>query len=228
MNYRKNITSKILIASMILVLFSTACSSNLSISKRYHSNGFNFAWGGGNNKKIDVKTPSQKREVQQENNSLALAIATPKADKLIITRTFPLTTEKINHEAMSHKTIICNTANSIVSIGKKQISGALVASNLKTTLSSSTRFNHSKPIVKNQVQIQKKASGGGGKSQLIALLLCIFLGVIGIHRFYLGYTLEGVLQLLTGGGCGVWALIDLIRIITGDLQPKDGPYSEEL
>jgi len=58
--------------------------------------------------------------------------------------------------------------------------------------------------------------------------LCVLVGVIGIHRFYLGYTMEGVLQLLTGGGCGIWTLIDLIRIITGDLKPKDGDYTETL
>lgn len=68
----------------------------------------------------------------------------------------------------------------------------------------------------------------GGKSQLVALLLVIFLGGLGIHRFYLGYTWQGVVQLLTAGGCGVWALIDLIRIITGDLGPKNGKYSDTL
>jgi len=58
------------------------------------------------------------------------------------------------------------------------------------------------------------------------LLLCIFLGALGIHRFYLGYTWQGIVQLLTGGGLGIWALIDLIRIITRDLQPKNGRYTD--
>ncbi|MBK7695313.1 MAG: TM2 domain-containing protein [Saprospiraceae bacterium] len=62
----------------------------------------------------------------------------------------------------------------------------------------------------------------------MALLLCFFLGGLGIHRFYLGYTTIGIIQLLTAGGCGIWALIDLIRIITGDLKPKDGDYTEKL
>ncbi len=60
------------------------------------------------------------------------------------------------------------------------------------------------------------------KSQLVALLLVLFLGVMGIHRFYLGYTGIGVIQLLTLGGCGIWALVDLIMILTGDLKPADG------
>jgi len=67
-----------------------------------------------------------------------------------------------------------------------------------------------------------------GKSQLVALILVIFVGGIGIHRFYLGYTGIGIIQLLTLGGCGIWALIDLIRIATGDLKPKGGEYSEKL
>ena len=67
-----------------------------------------------------------------------------------------------------------------------------------------------------------------GKSQMTALLLCFFVGILGIHRFYLGDTTGGIIQLLTGGLCGVWTLIDLIRILTGDLKPKDGDYTSKL
>ncbi|MEO0403429.1 MAG: TM2 domain-containing protein [Bacteroidota bacterium] len=65
-----------------------------------------------------------------------------------------------------------------------------------------------------------------GKSQVVALVLCFFVGVIGVHRFYLGYIGIGIIQILTLGGCGIWALIDLILIATGSLQPIDGPYDE--
>ncbi|WP_245999740.1 TM2 domain-containing protein [Paraflavitalea soli] len=68
----------------------------------------------------------------------------------------------------------------------------------------------------------------GDKSQVIALILCIVVGGLGIHRFYLGYTWQGIVQLLTLGVCGIWTLIDLIRIITGDLQPKNGTYTTTL
>lgn len=71
----------------------------------------------------------------------------------------------------------------------------------------------------------KKQGYGGDKSQVAAALLCFFLGTLGIHRFYLGYTWQGIVQLLTLGGLGIWALIDFIRILTGDLQPKDGSYN---
>ncbi len=65
-----------------------------------------------------------------------------------------------------------------------------------------------------------------GKSQIIAAILGFFVGVMGIHRFYLGYTWQGVVQLLTGGGCGIWALIDFVRILMNDLGPKDGKYAK--
>lgn len=68
----------------------------------------------------------------------------------------------------------------------------------------------------------------GEKSQVVALVLVLLVGTLGIHRFYLGYTWQGVVQLLTAGGCGVWTLIDLIRIVTGNLKPKDGDYAKKL
>ena len=82
-------------------------------------------------------------------------------------------------------------------------------------------------VVENQEdELSSPAIAGDGKSQIIAAILAFAIGGLGIHRFYLGYTWQGVVQLLTLGGCGIWALIDLIRICTGDLQPKNGSYSK--
>ncbi|MEM9917768.1 MAG: TM2 domain-containing protein [Bacteroidota bacterium] len=79
-------------------------------------------------------------------------------------------------------------------------------------------------IAQKKIKKSLKAANAEGKpkSQLVALLLVILVGGLGIHRFYLGYTTIGIIQLLTLGGCGIWALIDLINIITGNLLPADG------
>ena len=64
---------------------------------------------------------------------------------------------------------------------------------------------------------------------LTLLLLSIFLGQLGVDRFYVGKIGTGVLKLLTLGGCGIWWLIDLIMIICekftdekGNVITKDG------
>lgn len=60
------------------------------------------------------------------------------------------------------------------------------------------------------------------KEWLPTLLLCLFLGGLGVHRFYTGHTGIGIVQLFTLGGCGIWALIDLIMIITGGFKDVRG------
>lgn len=57
---------------------------------------------------------------------------------------------------------------------------------------------------------------------LVALLLSIFLGSLGVDRFYLGHIGLGLLKLLTCGGCGVWHIIDVILIAVGSLKDEHG------
>lgn len=59
-------------------------------------------------------------------------------------------------------------------------------------------------------------------SRLVALLLCIFVGGLGIHRFYVGKIGTGVLWLLTAGCLGIGALVDLIMIACGTFTDSDG------
>lgn len=51
------------------------------------------------------------------------------------------------------------------------------------------------------------------KDPMVSLLLSLFLGGFGIDRFYIGDTGMGVGKLLTCGGVGIWALIDLFLIM---------------
>jgi TM2 domain-containing membrane protein YozV len=61
-----------------------------------------------------------------------------------------------------------------------------------------------------------------GRSRLAALLLCFFLGELGVHRFYVGKIGTGILWLFTLGLLGIGALVDLIIIAIGDFKDKEG------
>ena len=60
------------------------------------------------------------------------------------------------------------------------------------------------------------------KSRMVALLLCFFFGIIGVHRFYVGKNGTGLLMILTFGGLGIWAFIDLVMILVGGFTDKEG------
>lgn len=59
------------------------------------------------------------------------------------------------------------------------------------------------------------------QSKTSMILVSFFVGNLGIHRYMMGYS-NWWIQLLTFGGCGIWTLIDFIRIITGDMKMADG------
>lgn len=129
-----------------------------------------------------------------------------------------------------------NIQNAVQAWEKAAVDGNITNKELKTI---ATELKGSKLSLKERIglklfgkkianKMEAATPASGEKSQLVALLLCGFLGCLGIHRFYLGYTWQGVVQLLTLGGCGIWALIDFIRIITGSLEPKNGPYDTTL
>jgi TM2 domain-containing membrane protein YozV len=65
-------------------------------------------------------------------------------------------------------------------------------------------------------------AGDKGRSWLVALLLSIGLGVLGVDRFYLGYHGLGLLKLITAGGCFFWWLIDMILIILNKVPDANG------
>lgn len=72
---------------------------------------------------------------------------------------------------------------------------------------------------KQTVMVDQNASP---KSRLVALLLCIFLGFFGVHRFYLGKIGTGVVWCLTVGCVYVGWIIDIIMLACGKMTDKDG------
>lgn len=57
---------------------------------------------------------------------------------------------------------------------------------------------------------------------LPALMLCLVFGLFGTHRFYVGKIGTGILQMLTIGGLGFWALYDAVVLILGKFTDNEG------
>jgi len=69
---------------------------------------------------------------------------------------------------------------------------------------------------------QHKPQNISPKSRLAVTLFALFLGEFGAHRFYLGKIGTALLMLFTGGGFGIWALIDFILAVSGTMRDKEG------
>ncbi len=63
------------------------------------------------------------------------------------------------------------------------------------------------------------------KDKMTALLLALFLGGLGIHRFYLDDTGMGILYILTGGLCGIGVIVDVINIAFMSDEMFDARYN---
>lgn len=76
---------------------------------------------------------------------------------------------------------------------------------------------------RNKKALQWSDAGNRSEKRMITTaLLCLFLGVFGAHRFYVGRIGTGLLFFLTFGGFFVWTIIDLLLIVTGNFADKDG------
>lgn len=70
--------------------------------------------------------------------------------------------------------------------------------------------------------MSKDVTDKSDKSKTTALLLCLFLGLIGAHHFYVGRLGKGILYLFTFGLIGIGSIIDLVLIATGKFRDEYG------
>lgn len=202
-------------------IFSCAQSdqvvTNSFIQKRKYNKGFYIAKNSKNDKveKTNKNVVDQKA-VQTETASVT---PTPKSENLVATAAVTTSPVVIAKEETTSKVATTSSERATEIIVEDAALSKKAQRIIKKIEKASVKAN-----LKADPASPAPAAAGSGKSQLIALILVLVVGGLGIHRFYLGYTWQGVVQLLTAGGCGVWALIDLVRIIMGTLQPASGSY----
>jgi TM2 domain-containing membrane protein YozV len=197
--------------AVIFVLLLTSCS----MKKRVYMTGYHVNWfkNKHSTEVVSIKketVPKQQKHLSDDRIQLAPVT--------IITQ--------FSNSSETEKNLVASADNTPMFTSSMKF---LIDATSETSVKNKAKAEN-KILVKQGIKKESKTQkpSGSGKSQLLALLLCILIGVLGIHRFYLGYIGIGIVQLLTLGGCGIWALIDLILILTGDLQPKNGKYDKEL
>lgn len=224
--------TKIFVLFTIIAAFFSSCSTsdqvvtgNL-IQKRKYNKGFY----------VDLKKKSNVSEVA----SVDKVSTTQERDVDMADVTIkPQSYASSSGEVSSDDLLVVSTEGAFVPLPQKVESAEIMSlgdkKNTETIVLERAAKKELVKTIKQQKKLAKKADAkdgksamDGGKSQLVALLLCFFVGFLSIHRFYLGYPGLAILQIITLGGLGIWWLIDFIRIITGDLKPKDGEYEKTL
>jgi len=208
--------TKITVYCFALGLFLSSCAKETF----YFSNTESVTTYGAKKKQSQSNTT-----VTNDQADLTAEIATTPETAAIETENFTASTEKT-------VTLTKKDFTKAKALHQTQANASVKKQNVSKVAQVKAAIKLNKEIKKLTKQAEKNNTVGTaaaeGKSQVIALVLVVLVGVIGIHRFYLGYTGIGIAQLLTLGGCGIWSLIDLVRIITGDLKPKDGDYTTKL
>jgi TM2 domain len=69
---------------------------------------------------------------------------------------------------------------------------------------------------------ERRREGDSDYTRLPIFLLCLLVGWLGIHRFFIGKIGTGILMLLTLGGLGIWVVVDLILILLGEFKDPEG------
>ncbi|MFY9275325.1 MAG: TM2 domain-containing protein [Bacteroidales bacterium] len=221
----KRVNFILLLASAVLMIFISSCT----MQKRLYTSGYHIEFKNGN--PTTVKKNVDNDEVK--NNKNASSIATATTIKESKSQTNDINDVIINDAIINNPTstntnenIVASTTNDPVVYTSQKTSSWYNASAVPKTNINTDKKANVKQTNTNNENANAQATKSAGKSWIAALLLCIFLGELGVHRFYLGYTWQGIVQLLTLGGLGIWTLIDFIRIITKDLQPKSGHYTD--
>jgi hypothetical protein len=201
--------NRFLFVFAIITLFASC-----TVVKRVHQPGYYVSW---HKQHQSIPNSEEESEMEKTDEIMDNETSNQVTDQLLLDTGFaPI--EKVLDELV------------------KDIPNGVNISSVRTTtkdfsVKASTHYSsHANRVIKitKPKDVEDTSSSEGGKSQLVALILAILLGGIGIHRFYLGHIGMGILYLFTAGLCGIGWLIDIIMIATGSLKPKDSSYEDTL
>jgi TM2 domain-containing membrane protein YozV len=240
---------KITLGSLMGLAIASVFSS-CTMEKRVYSSGYHIEW---NHSKKDTESSKTSFAVNDKAEKKDIENASQEQNEKLDEVLSAVTSNQVLDKKEDNGLLASTEKSKVISTPSKSkfnsIRKASNGENFSNNFVKGVVLDDNKVVVakkenyKNKKHIsESKAALGGGKSQLVALLLCFFLGFLGIHRFYLGYTGLGIMYLLFAlvgiplaailiglplvAALAVLIIIDFIRIIIGSLKPKGGSYSK--
>ncbi len=242
----------LLLFSILVTSILTSCS----IEKRLHLSGYHIEWNKKNyqqntnsflnetSEKGIEKFQVENENITSSNEEFIILEKTPIAP--LIEKGIKITSATLTSAKIYECDVIIlrngqEIKGKVLEIGQNEIkykdcsnlNGPTISKNKNEVLKinysngTSTIMEESKIDSNNiTVNVNTNNEKSTNKSLIVTVLLWFFLGIIGVHRFYLGHVGMGILYLLTAGLCGLGWLIDGIMLITGSLRPKHGEYED--
>ena len=205
---------KIYLLTLILAIFASCSTtsdvvSNKRIQKRKYTKGFNIK-SQNNNHNLASKDQSSSvfsSEVSVENND------NTNTDLVFASKEGVIIEQSIANQTL--RTELKNLNSLLIKEKKSTKTNKSVNPVLLKDLKKEFKANKKelKETVKTLVKSTKKEPVSGNE-KTVALVLLLLVGVLGIHKFYLGQIGAGILYFLTGGLCGIGLIIDLIKLLT--------------
>jgi thiol:disulfide interchange protein len=213
------IVKPIIIAAMTSIIALSSCT----MEKQHYSAGYNIQW----NSKAHA---SKLKQAENKTDEIASqkVITEEKSDVSNVSNFSEVSIETVSSNSISESESASIDNESIAILPQYKIllnSNAKKSTLTKSEFTSGVKTKINKKNNTTQPNSTNESKGGGDRSWLVALLLCFFLGGLGLHRFYLGYNGIGLLMLFTGGFFGILWLIDFFRILFHSLKPKNGDYN---
>ena len=203
---------KIYLLTLILGIFASCSTtsdvvSNKRIQKRKYTRGFNIKSQNNNHNlalKDQTRSVFSSEESIENNDNTGLVFASKEGvivEQTIANQTLKIELKNLN-SLLINKTKSANTNNPVNTVPSKDLKKEFKANKkeVKETVKTLVKSGKEEPL--------------SGDEKTVALILLIFVGALGIHKFYLGQIGPGILYLFTGGLCGIGLIIDFIKLLT--------------
>lgn len=209
--------NKLILVGLSVAMITASCS----IEKRVHNSGYHITWNKVKHQADCEKTETANTAQKEHKNKsfVTLTEETVASNEAVKANAVQANLEIAKAEKIENK---LTQTSVLTKENGKNATTVESKSSLNGQFSKNVKSTDSKVIKSALKKIEKSSKAdkpSGDREFIILLLLWFFLGMFAAHRWYAGKPAGwNILFILTAGGCGIWAIVDLVNIITGNFD----------